>query len=102
MCSAFRRSRNWDLAFLRKAEGIVRSVGGLSVKQASYFAAILVTDVNTQNSLLLISAPPEFLATITYPNRAANLFELNNVVSRKKQLVPYLLDRLHKINSSIS
>jgi hypothetical protein len=53
-------------------------------KQASYFAALLVTDVNTQNSLLLISAPQEFLATITYPNQTANLFELNNVVSRKK------------------
>jgi manganese-dependent inorganic pyrophosphatase len=71
-------------------------------KQGSYFAALLITDVNTQNSLLLISAPPEFLATITYPYTAANLFELNNVVSRKKQLVPYLLDRLHKINASIS
>jgi inorganic pyrophosphatase/exopolyphosphatase len=40
--------------------------------------------------------------TITYPRLAANLFELNNVVSRKKQLVPYLLDCLHKIKSNLS
>ena len=56
--------------------------------------------MNTQNSLLLISAPSEFLDTITYPRLAADLFELNNVVSRKKQLVPYLLDCLHKINAT--
>jgi manganese-dependent inorganic pyrophosphatase len=51
---------------------------------------------------LLISATPEFLETITYPRLAPNLFELNNVVSRKKQLVPYLLDCLHKVKASIS
>jgi manganese-dependent inorganic pyrophosphatase len=71
-------------------------------RQGYYFAALLITDVNTQNSLLLISAAAEFLDTITYPRLASNLFELNNVVSRKKQLVPYLLDCLHKINASIS
>jgi manganese-dependent inorganic pyrophosphatase len=88
--------------FYEKQKELFEALEAYRSKQASYFAALLVTDVNTQNSLLLISAPAEFLATITYPNQAANLFELNNVVSRKKQLVPYLLDRLHKINSSIS
>jgi manganese-dependent inorganic pyrophosphatase len=88
--------------FYEKQKELFEALEAYRSKQASYFAAILVTDVNTQNSLLLISAPLEFLATITYPNRAANLFELKNVVSRKKQLVPYLLDRLHKINASIS
>jgi manganese-dependent inorganic pyrophosphatase len=88
--------------FYEKQKELFEALEAYRSKQASYFAALLVTDVNTQNSLLLISAPPEFLATITYPNRAANLFELNNVVSRKKQLVPYLLDCLHKINASIS
>ena len=65
-------------------------------KQASYFAALLVPDVNTQNSLLLISAPPEFLATITYPNQTANFLSLTTSFHEKKQLVPYLLVRLHK------
>ena len=100
MCSAFRRSKSWD--FYEKQKEFFEVLEAYRSKQASYFAALLVTDVNTQNSLLLISARPEFLATITYPNQTANLFELNNVVSRKKQVVPYLLDRLHKINSSIS
>jgi inorganic pyrophosphatase/exopolyphosphatase len=82
MCSAFRRSKSWD--FYEKQKEFFEVLEAYRSKQASYFAALLVTDVNTQNSLLLISAPPEFLATITYPNQTANLFELNNVVSQKK------------------
>ena len=70
--------------------------------QGSYFAALLVTDVNTQNSLMLLAAPPEFLATITYPALEPNLFELNGVVSRKKQLLPFLLDCLHKAEAARS
>jgi manganese-dependent inorganic pyrophosphatase len=88
--------------FYKKQDKLFEALEAYRAKQGYYFAALLVTDVNTQNSLLLISAPAEFLDTITYPRLGANLFELNNVVSRKKQLVPYLLDCLHKINASIS
>jgi manganese-dependent inorganic pyrophosphatase len=88
--------------FYKKQDKLFEELEAYRAKQGYYFDTLLVTDVNTQNSLLLISAPPEFLDTITYPRLAANLFELNNVVSRKKQLVPYLLDCLHKINASIS
>ena len=88
--------------YYEKQDSLLEELEAYRSKQGNYFAALLITDVNTQNSLLLISAPAEFLDTITYPRRAPNLFELNNVVSRKKQLVPYLLDCLHKINASIS
>ncbi len=88
--------------FYKKQENLFEALEAYRSKQGNFFATLLVTDVNTQNSLLLISAPPEFMETITYPRLAANLFELNNVVSRKKQLVPYLLDCLHKINSTIA
>jgi manganese-dependent inorganic pyrophosphatase len=67
-----------------------------------YFSALLVTDVNTRNSLMLVAGPSEFLDTIKYPNPAPKLYELDGVVSRKKQLVPYLLDCLQKVNASIS
>jgi manganese-dependent inorganic pyrophosphatase len=83
--------------FYAKEKELLEALDGYRAKQSSYFAALLVTDVNTQNSLLSISAAPEFLEAITYPRLSANLFELNNVVSRKKQLVPYLLDCLHKV-----
>jgi manganese-dependent inorganic pyrophosphatase len=55
------------------------------------FAALLVTDVNTQNSLLLVSGDVAFLRRIDYPLRSAGVWDLPGVVSRKKQLVPHLL-----------
>ncbi|MBV9673946.1 MAG: DHH family phosphoesterase, partial [Verrucomicrobia bacterium] len=85
--------------FFEKQDEILTSLQEYCSKQGYYFAALLITDVNTQNSLLLISAPSELLRVIHYPARGPNLFELNNVVSRKKQLVPYLLECLQKVNA---
>ena len=88
--------------FYAKQEELFRSLEEYRRNENAYFSALLITDVNTQNSLLLIAASPEFLATIHFPKMAPNLFELHGVVSRKKQLVPYLLDCLAKVNTSIS
>ena len=68
-------------------------------KHEAYFSALLVTDVNTQNSRMLMAAPPEFQELIHYPNLGPNLYELNNIVSRKKQLIPYLLDCLQRVSA---
>jgi manganese-dependent inorganic pyrophosphatase len=88
--------------FYEKQQSLFAALDAYRSKQGNFFSALLVTDVNTQNSLLLMSSPPEFLETITYPRLAPNLFQLDNVVSRKKQLVPYLLDCLHKVNAAVS
>ncbi|MBV8376404.1 MAG: putative manganese-dependent inorganic diphosphatase [Verrucomicrobia bacterium] len=88
--------------FYAKQKSLFEALEAYRSKGGSYFAGLLVTDVNTQNSLLVLSAPPEFLDTITYPRLGPNLFELNNVVSRKKQLVPYLLDCLHKVHATVA
>ena len=59
-----------------------------------FFAALLVTDINTQTSLLLCCGVPELLHRIDFPARGPNMWELAGVVSRKKQLLPYLLQCL--------
>jgi manganese-dependent inorganic pyrophosphatase len=86
------------LPFHSKQEELFAALSAYRERQQAFFSALLVTDVNTQNSMLLIAAPPEFHATIHYPQIGPNLYELTNVVSRKKQLVPYLLDCLRKVN----
>ena len=68
-----------------------RSRGGL------LFAALLVTDINTQNSLLLVRGADSYLRTIDYPEAGPFVWELNGVVSRKKQLLPYLLGCLDRM-----
>ena len=61
------------------------------------FSALLVTDVVVQNSLLLVAGEGGFLRTIGYPEREPGVFELNGVVSRKKQLLPFLTDCLSQM-----
>jgi manganese-dependent inorganic pyrophosphatase len=65
-----------------------------------FFSALLVTDVNTQNSLLLVSGSEEFRQQIDYPVAGPGLWQLDGVVSRKKQLLPYLVHRLHETRSA--
>jgi manganese-dependent inorganic pyrophosphatase len=59
-----------------------------------FFAALMVTDINTQNSLLLVAGAPAFLERITFPVYGPHIWELDGIVSRKKQLLPYLLQCL--------
>lgn len=62
-----------------------------------YFSTLLVTDVVMQSSLLLVSGPDEFVARIDYPKIEEGVFELAGVVSRKKQLLPYLTHTLAQV-----
>ncbi len=60
-----------------------------------FLAALLVTDIHTHNSLLLVAGgTEEFRRRITYPTAGPGLWELAGVVSRKKQLLPWLLRTL--------
>lgn len=61
------------------------------------FSALLVTDINTQASLLLLGGEEAFCITIDYPQSEPRIWELAGVVSRKKQLLPYLLQCLGKM-----
>ena len=57
-----------------------------------------VTETMSQNRLsiplLLACGAPEFLARINFPAHGPHIWELAGVVSRKKQLLPYLLQCL--------
>ena len=66
-----------------------------------YFCALLVTDINTQNSLFLIAGPDEFIELVKYPHKTQDAFELNGIVSRKKQLIPYLIGLMRAANESV-
>jgi manganese-dependent inorganic pyrophosphatase len=61
------------------------------------FACLMATDVTRESSLLLIRGDPRVSAAITYPRREDGVFEMKDVLSRKKQALPYLLDMLRKI-----
>ena len=54
------------------------------------FSALLVTDISSNGSLLLMSREPEGWEEINYPQLEEKLYQLDNVVSRKKQLLPLI------------
>jgi len=77
-----------------KQAGLIESLEGYRRSHKLLFSALLVTDVNTQTSLLLVCGAPEFLRRIDFPTHGANTWAVDGIVSRKKQLLPYLLQCL--------
>jgi manganese-dependent inorganic pyrophosphatase len=58
------------------------------------FACLMITDITRETSLLLCRGEARVLAAIAYPRREENLFEMKDVLSRKKQVLPYFVDLL--------
>ena len=56
-----------------------------------------MTDINEQNSYLLVEGNEDFLRSITYPEQSDRVWFLEGVVSRKKQLLPYLTECLARV-----
>lgn len=61
------------------------------------FACLMVTDITLNDSMLLVEAPEEIRKRISYPKKDSHLFNLKGVVSRKKQLFPYISSVLSEI-----
>jgi manganese-dependent inorganic pyrophosphatase len=83
-----------ELSFIHLAEkqgALIEALAQRVRAQGLLFMALLVTDINTQNSLLLARGSDSFLREIDFPQKAPFVWELEGVVSRKKQLLPYLL-----------
>jgi manganese-dependent inorganic pyrophosphatase len=79
----------FDQFWKRKAE-LLEALAKYRDRRKYLFSALLVTDVTTQNSLLAVVGDEEFVSQIDYPKVEPGIFELREVVSRKKQLLPYL------------
>ena len=66
----------------------------------SAIACLLVTDINTQNSLLLVKGDADLIRRISYAHvEQDEIFDLPGVVSRKKQLIPYLTSLLKEMSA---
>ena len=82
--------------FPEKQDALLAALEVARARDGLLFAALLVTDITDQSSLLLVQGAPAFLATIDYPQKQPHIWELTAVVSRKKQVLPYLLGCLEK------
>ena len=86
--------------FLSHSSELKKAVESLRKEERLDFTALLVTDINTQNSLLLISGSQELIKKIAHAHvEKDGAFELPGIVSRKKQLIPYLTSLLKEIKA---
>ena len=76
--------------FWKRKKDVLEALENYRRKKNYYLSSLLVTDVVNQTSLLAVAGPEKFLGLISYPELEEGLYELNGVVSRKKQLLPYL------------
>lgn len=77
--------------FWQHSRDLAKALQSLRDEESLLFACVLITDINTQNSLLLVKGEPEFISRISYPSvQKDEIFEMPGVVSRKKQLIPYI------------
>lgn len=62
-----------------------------------HFSCLMVTDITSSTSLLLCTGEEKIIDAITYPRVGDALFEMSGVLSRKKQMMPYLTDLIRRL-----
>jgi len=84
-------------AFWEKADSLADALEASCKADRLSFAALLITDVKSQDSLLLVRGDEELIRRIPYPVSEVRetVFRADGVVSRKKQLLPFLLGILN-------
>lgn len=76
---------------------LVEELAKLMEKKELKLSALLVTDIVLGTSLLLAIGDKEVMYKLNYPKLKDNVFELKNVISRKKQVVPHILGVFNEI-----
>lgn len=86
-----------DLAhFARHQAGLEQALDRRVNERGLNFAALMITDITRHFSLLMVAGDERLKAAIDYPEQDG-LFHMEGVVSRKKQLLPHLIQVLGRI-----
>ena len=77
--------------FWKHRDDLDKALKAYREKENMFFSLLFVTDINSHDSLLVVASDNEFQEHIDYPQHGkSNIYDLPGVVSRKKQLLPYL------------
>jgi manganese-dependent inorganic pyrophosphatase len=87
--------------FWKHAKPLSTALQKMRTDEHLSFACLLVTDINSQNSLLLAHGEESLIARISYPHvEKDEIFDLRGIVSRKKQLIPYLTSLIKEMQTA--
>ncbi|MEI6874202.1 MAG: DHHA2 domain-containing protein, partial [Spirochaetota bacterium] len=79
----------------RKAD-ILFALAGVREQGGYYLSALMVTDITSLTSLLLIQGEKDLEHYIGYPRSESGVYILKDILSRKKQLMPALFELVEK------
>ncbi len=80
--------------FIKQKDLYLPILEHFKLDNSALFCALLITDTATLSSYLLIAADEQFLNLIPYPKHTGAIYFLQNVLSRKKQLIPIVSEMI--------
>lgn len=76
--------------FWKRENDLQAALQALLTKHSLHFACLMVTDITRHHSVLLVAGDQRVINAIDYPLAKENVYDMPGVVSRKKQLFPYM------------
>jgi manganese-dependent inorganic pyrophosphatase len=83
--------------FYSMKEELLLALEDVKRRDILFIAGLMVTDITTGTTLFLVEGHTRIAHVMEYPQLEPHLYELKNVMSRKKQMVPHLLKILAKV-----
>ena len=83
--------------FYGMKEELLDALAEVKRRDNLFIAGLMVTDITTETTLFLVEGHTRIAHVMEYPQLEPHLYELKNVMSRKKQMVPHLLKILGKV-----
>ncbi len=87
---------NFPNEMLERKEEILGRLQTLREQKGYLFSALMVTDITELASYLFIEGDRTFIGSISYPKLNGGVYVLKDILSRKKQLIPYLLELMER------
>lgn len=76
--------------FWKRESELQGALQSLLAKHNLHFACLMVTDITRHHSVLLVAGDQRVIDAIDYPQAKEHVYDMAGVVSRKKQLFPYM------------
>ncbi len=83
--------------FYNMREELLTALAEIKRRDNLFIAGLMVTDITTETTLFLVEGHTRIAHVMEYPQLEPHLYELKDVMSRKKQMVPHLLKILAKV-----
>ena len=83
--------------FFEMKEELLAVLADIKQRDRLFIAGLMVTDITAETTIFLVEGHTRIAHVMEYPQLEPHLYELKNVMSRKKQMIPHLMKVLAKV-----